>query len=311
MPSTPDWKASALFLLLAFSLSWAIAFVYFGLGGTTGSPLYMVVGVLYMWGPATAAFVVQRWKKHIPLRALGLAFRIDRWLLFAILFPITLSLMAWGLSFLWPEVSFSADVSQLRPFAKLARTQPEVAHMAIERLNALGGTWGLLIISILASLALGPTLNALIAFGEELGWRGFLFVEWRPLGFWRSAYLTGVVWGLWHTPLILQGHNYPQHPHLGVGLMILFTTLLAPFLSLVRECSGSVWHAAIFHGTLNAIAGITLFTKGGDDLTASLTGFPGLLTLLLANALLWLYLHKTSSSSAAATEDLSQAPGRE
>ena len=249
-------------------------------------------------GTRCSCFPVQRWKKKASLKTLGLTLRIDAWLLFALFFPILVTLVAWSISFLWPGVSFSSDVSKLRPFVQLAQTQPEVAHLATERLQTLGGTWGLLLISVLAAIAFGPTVNAAIALGEELGWRGFLFVAWRPLGFWHSSYLIGLVWGLWHAPLIWHGHNYPQHPRIGVVLMMVFTTLWAPFFTLVRERSGSVWHAAVLHGTLNAIAGISLFTVGGNDLNTGITGLPGILTLLLANFLLWLYQRHSRSATA-------------
>ena len=43
----------------------------------------------------------------------------------------------------------------------------------------------------LIGLALGPTLNAVGALGEEIGWRGFLYKELAPLGFWRCSLVTG------------------------------------------------------------------------------------------------------------------------
>jgi membrane protease YdiL (CAAX protease family) len=42
---------------------------------------------------------------------------------------------------------------------------------------------------LLIGLALGPTLNAVGALGEEIGWRGFLYKELAPLGFWRCSLL--------------------------------------------------------------------------------------------------------------------------
>jgi hypothetical protein len=65
----------------------------------------------------------------------------------------------------------------------------------------------------------GDSVDAVAAFGEDLGCRGLLLRELEPFGFWRSSVLIGVIWGSWHAPLILHRHNYPEHPWVGVFLM--------------------------------------------------------------------------------------------
>ena len=73
-------------------------------------------------------------------------------------------------------------------------------------------------ITTISSVA-APLINTLLALGEELGWRGLLLPELLPLGQRRAILLSGVIWGFWHAPVILQGHNYPSQPVLGVFLM--------------------------------------------------------------------------------------------
>lgn len=68
-------------------------------------------------------------------------------------------------------------------------------------------------------VAAGFTINGLFAFGEEYGWRGVLMDELRPLGTARANVLTGILWGLWHAPIILLGFNYGQQRILGVLTM--------------------------------------------------------------------------------------------
>ena len=117
-------------------------------------------------------------------------------------------------------------------------------------------------------LVAGVSINAVAGFGEELGWRGFLQKELAFLGFWRSSLLIGVVWGLWHAPLILQGHNYPQHRIAGVFMMTILCVLLAPIFGYVRIKAHSVIAAAIIHGTFNATYGLAItLVRGGSDLT--------------------------------------------
>lgn len=126
---------------------------------------------------------------------------------------------------------------------------------------------------LIQGLFYGATINAVAAFGEEYGWRGFLQQQYSYMGFWRMSLVIGFIWGLWHIPIIIQGYNYPQNPILGMGMMTIFTILFTPLISYIRIKSGSVIPAAIMHGTLNATAGIAIiFTRGGSDLTVGVTG---------------------------------------
>src|SRR5699024_7537754 len=55
-------------------------------------------------------------------------------------------------------------------------------------------------------------INLIPALGEEIGWRGWLTPQLLPLGVVPTIIITGIIWGLWHTPVLLLGHNYPQLP---------------------------------------------------------------------------------------------------
>ena len=102
--------------------------------------------------------------------------------------------------------------------------------------------------------------------GEELGWRGYLLPKLEPHGQARAIVLSGVIWGVWHMPVILQGHNYPEHPLLGVFLMIVFCVLFGAFLSWLYLRTRSPWAPALGHGTLNAVGGLPLLFMPGVDL---------------------------------------------
>ncbi len=147
-------------------------------------------------------------------------------------------------------------------------------------------------VGLIQGLFAGITINAVAGFGEELGWRGFLQKEFGYTGFWKSSAIIGLIWGIWHAPIIIQGPNYPQHPVEGAFMMVIFCLLLAPIFSYIRLKSKSVIAAAIIHGSLNATAGLAIIiVKGGNDLIIGVTGVSGFIVLLIVNLCIFLFDH--------------------
>ena len=129
-----------------------------------------------------------------------------------------------------------------------------------------------------------------MAFGEEIAWRGFLVKVLSGKKFVLAAILIGVVWGAWHFPLILNGHNYPNHPVIGVFMMILMCISMTPILLYFRLKSGSVIVPSIMHGTLNAmIPNITLLVMPPNELLMGGVGLAGIIVYLVASTLIFLY----------------------
>lgn len=98
---------------------------------------------------------------------------------------------------------------------------------------------------------LGPFLGLIITFGEEYGWRGYLQSELVHLGRMRGVGLLGIIWGVWHWPIILMGYNYPGQPLLGPILMTGYTVALAYFLAYAVFKSKGLWSAAYLHALSN------------------------------------------------------------
>jgi membrane protease YdiL (CAAX protease family) len=145
---------------------------------------------------------------------------------------------------------------------------------------------------------LGATLNLPFTIGEELGWRGFLLSETRQLSAFRQTLLIGAVWGLWHAPLILQGHNYPDHPWTGVVMMMAFTTSISYPLARLAEHGHSVLAPAVFHGVLNPIGTtVALFVAGGSPLIGSVPGVAGIVAGLLLTAGVAVWEARTASAA--------------
>lgn len=242
----------------------------------------VVIGSIYMLFPALTAVFVNRALYHQPVVVpLKISFRLNRWFLAGWLIPLLAAVLAMLFGLLMPGVIFSPDMAGMFERYRDVLTADQLAQMK-ESIDEL--PFHPIYLTIVQGLVAGLTINALFAFGEELGWRGFLLQEMRPLGFFRASLLIGLIWGLWHSPLILQGYNFPQHPVFGVFMMILFCILYTPLLNFITLKANSVFAAAIMHGSINGLAGVAfMLLQGGSDLTVGITGAAGLIALLLLN----------------------------
>ena len=146
---------------------------------------------------------------------------------------------------------------------------------------------GLILIS---GLTMGVSVNAIASFGEEFGWRNYLVGALREVKFWKASLFIGIVWGIWHFPLILMGHNYPNEPYWGVLLMVVMCILLGVIELYFVLKSKSMIVAAIMHGTINALAGVVIyFTLGGNDFVNGMPGLSGFIVMALTIVCLWIY----------------------
>lgn len=135
---------------------------------------------------------------------------------------------------------------------------------------------------------LAPLLNIPLMLSEELGWRGWLWSELRPRGFWITTLITGVFWGVWHVPIIALGHNYPGMPLWGPIIFTVFCVLYAPLFSLVREKTHSVWGACVLHATTNGAAALSIVMLTDPPVIwKGLLGIGGFVMIGLFAVLVW------------------------
>ncbi len=113
------------------------------------------------------------------------------------------------------------------------------------------------------------------AFGEEWGWRGYLMPKLtRLMGKPAAVIVGGVIWGIWHAPLTVSGHNfgvdYPFYPWLGILLMCLLCAADNAFLTLLTERTGSVYPASFFHMLNNNCSLMVLLNIFGGEETLAI-----------------------------------------
>lgn len=265
-----------IFLLLTFGLTWCIEI---GLlrGMQYGSVPYQVGLITVMFIPALCAFIVRRFVEREGFADAGLRWGRGRYYLWAWLAPVGLGLIAAALSVALRQAEYDPYMTEL-----MVRISKQAPNMKIPPIHVLR------IYLIASGLTQAVVMNTIPCFGEEFGWRGYLLMRLMPLGTWRAMVLSGLIWGVWHAPVILQGHNYPDHPQAGVFLMIGFCVLLSIILGWLRLASGSVFAAAVAHASINGPAFLPfVFMRDRSDITAGLTGLLGQGVMVLFIIALW------------------------
>ena len=267
-----DKKRILIYLALAFGISWATGLIIFLTGGLENSPLYEIAGsqislalILlptgYMFGPALAnlltRWVTKEGKHNLYLRP---NFDHGRWCYFlaAWLLPGLLTIVGLILFFVILPSYFNPSLSMLTDQLDLA---------GVGSVNP----WLIAVIQTIQAILIAPLLNAIPTFGEEFGWRGYLQPKLMPLGGRKAILLTGVIWGVWHWPVILMGYNFGNDyfgaPFLGPLAMVWFTIILSALLGWVTIKADNVWPAVIAHGALNGIAALGLIFIQGEPST--------------------------------------------
>ena len=269
-------------------VSWIYAAIMiFGVGiiNPADNPMmYTIFASSYMLLPLICAVVLQIiGKEPEPVEGTGgfdklnlrmktglLRFKIKFSWLVAWILPVAIVLLTIFVNSLLPNCEFNTDMSALIPVE-------------------MNPTF-LIVTTIISGLFAGATINALFAFGEEYGWRNYLVDALREKKFVFASIFIGIVWGLWHFPLILLGHNYPQHSVAGIFMMVIFC-VLASFVEIYLVLKAkSVYPAAIFHGTLNAVAGLNvLLIKGGNDLLNGACGLSGFIVITIVIAIIYVF----------------------
>ncbi len=260
------------FVLIAFGGAYLLDWLWLlrageGLG-------FVIGGIVRMWMPALAVGIVG-WLGYgrVSRRVVGWCVGRITGFVAGVLAPVIVVLGSWALGWLagFPVRSPGELVEY---WWRLALEQGGISDEEMTELaTVLDWTrrHPALVLTLVIGMALvsGATVNGLVALGEELAWRGYLFGRLLPrLGYYGQVMVVGGLWGLWHGPLIVVlGYNYPGHSGwLPFVVFVVYCVAVSYGLSGLRALSGSVLPAAIAHGTINGLGGLALALYDGDSL---------------------------------------------
>lgn len=276
-------KRLAIFLGLTFFLTWTLEFALMANGGLSNSYAIFVLSAVMLM-PAISV-VATRLITREGFKDFGLKPHFKgnvRFYLMAWFGPALLIALGAVIYFLLFPNQFDPTMSQMAGlYAAQGVSLPEGSLLTI------------FITQLAFGIFLGPLLNIITTSGEEIGWRGYLLPKLMEMYSPRvSIVISGVIWGLWHAPIIAMGHNYgigyPTAPWGGILAMVVFCLFIGSFFSFLAIRTGSFLPAAMAHGSLNGFAAISIwFTLGTPSpfIGPSPTGIIGGIGLIVVGAI--------------------------
>lgn len=266
------------YLLVAFGASWLVALPLWLSPQHLASPWAQPLLMVLTYTPTLAVLLVavllrtpgRPWLRALGLSHVGSAGRFIGRLAIAFAIPTLLVIAA---------VCLAATIGWLHLDLVHFSGLREVMQAKLEAVGAPASTLDqlppmpVLAVSQLLSIPVGALINSLLTLGEEIGWRGWLLPALRPLGVWPALLISGVIWGAWHTPIILLGYNFGRTDLSGVLFMIGGCVVWGVVLGAMRLRTGLLWPSVLAHGTLNAAGGLyLLFGTAGEQADPALVG---------------------------------------
>ncbi len=297
-------KRIILFLAFAFGISWTTGLVIYLRGGLQNSRMlipeagiteaFVLLATAYMFAPAVA-HLLTRLVTREGWKDTWLKFEFRReWPFWAIAWfgsPLLIAVGGMLYFILFPQ-HFDPSLQALQEI--LAEYESSAGEMPF-------GPGVFAAIQIFQAILLSPILNLIPVFGEEFGWRAYLQPKLLPIGERRTYLLMGLIWGVWHAPVIAMGYNYgygyPGSPWSGVLMFIWVAFVLGTFFGWMTLRAGSVWPAVIGHAVVNGTAAsVTVFATGEPNplIGPLMVGIVGSLGFTLMTV--WIFLRGTSQS---------------
>jgi membrane protease YdiL (CAAX protease family) len=173
----------------------------------------------------------------------------------------------------------------------LVQVSPKLITLAAGYVGDTASPIAVFMINLVIAVTIVTIYSIRTAAGEEIGWRGYMLTRLIDAGLSKPILVSGLIWGLWHVPLILGGVYLVGPPPLLAALLWMVTATAFSFVfARLRLETGSVWPAITLHSAWNAVIQ-TAFdpaSKGaGAELWIGESGILVALTMIAAATLLW------------------------
>jgi len=270
------------YLILSFGIAWGFWEAFLPKSSSADLSRFEFYLLPGAFAPALATFIVRKWITREGFGDAGLGLHLRQWRYYLIAWLLPIGVVAFivavaeifGLAH--PDFSMCAALAHLAP--------QQASHCRSGIFNYKGP---------LSFLIVAPLAVPLL-FGEEFGWRGYLQLRLfasRPT---LAAVATGLIWGLWHLPLILRGFEFPGNPVIATSVFCFGTILISIIFGWLRRKSGSVWVTSLAHSATNVIGG-SLTVLWFPDLSVKLiVGYLGYLSWIPLGLLcVWIVIRQT------------------
>ncbi|MGL5755798.1 MAG: CPBP family intramembrane glutamic endopeptidase [Paraclostridium sp.] len=253
------------FIGITFLLTWIMAFGLMLNGGYQNQYASLViVGCMFM--PAIATIITTLISKEKfkdvwikPNLKGNIKYYIIAWLV-----PVLLIVVGVVIYYLIFPSQFDGSMSNMINSTKnqligLGKSVPTNSQIKL-----------MLIVQIITSIFIAPVVNFIPCLGEELGWRGYLLPNLsKKYSLVKATLITGVIWGIWHAPMIAMGHNYGlgyiTAPWGGIFAMTIFCVCLGSLFSYVTIKTKSCIPAVIGHAMINGFSAVGIMFISIDN----------------------------------------------
>jgi membrane protease YdiL (CAAX protease family) len=238
-----------------------------------------------MWSPALASviarLVLREGFSDVSFRLGGV--RTLPWYALGVIVPIVVGTLAYGGAWLTGLVGFEGSV-------------------------------GAFLVMLLSTATWIAVYGCIFTAGEEIGWRGYMLTRLIDAGVPRPVLVSGLIWGLWHIPLVIAGiYAAGPYPALSAVLFMVSVTSMAYILARMRLETGSIWPVIFAHSAWNSIIENAFDPAAKGKMAGLWTGESGILTIvvLIVVAVLvsrgtWTYIRSLPGRGVPLSQQLSQ-----
>ena len=235
-----------------------------------------LIAVLFMQGPVLRQSI---------LEPLGIRFSVSWWWLVAWLLPV--AVLAVGVLVTWLAGYESVLTVEQLIENKRSMVPPEQITEFEEYLAENRPPHPLMLIVL--GMPAGLTFNLLLAFCDEVAFRGYFFRE-IPGNFWTRSTAIGVLWWLWLAPSVAVGNLYGMPGLASVALALPWCVVASWVLVYLRVRSESVIATALARGTILALTAAAIdLTFGAPWWLGPFYGLSGVVGLLAVWLVFWIH----------------------